>query len=123
IPATSQRNSGIEVAPSRPQHCHLTKRVPTCQSWGKAMTSITQESGYGMHRAIGWRDAVFIAAGGPALVLFSMGAISATIGAPAWLGWAISVLFGFIPSFIYAEIAGLPPSKSGGAGAPCPTAM
>ena len=80
IPATSQRNSGIEVAPLRSQHCHLTRRVPTCQSW-QAMTSIAQDSGYGMRRAIDWKHAFFIAAGVPALVLFSMGAISATIGA------------------------------------------
>ena len=67
-----------------------------------------------MRRAINWKHAFFVVAGVPALVLFSMGAISATIGAPAWLVWTISVLFGFIQSFIYAEIAGLHPSKSGG---------
>src|SRR5438876_8375975 len=68
----------------------------------------------GMLRDVDWKQVVFIAAGVPALVLFSMGAISATIGAPAWLVWTISVLFGFVQSFIYAEIAGLHPSKSGG---------
>src|SRR5215472_4109213 len=78
------------------------------------MTSIAQESGHGMRRAIDWKHAFFVAAGVPALVLFSMGAISATIGAPAWLVWTISVVFGFVQSFIYAEIAGLHPSKSGG---------
>src|SRR5262245_25755185 len=78
------------------------------------MTSIAQESSHGMRRAIDWKHAFFVAAGVPALVLFSMGAISATIGAPAWLVWTISVLFGFVQSFIYAEIAGLHPSKSGG---------
>ena len=57
---------------------------------------------------------MFIAAGVPALVLFSMGGISATIGAAAWLVWTISVLFGFAQSFTYAEIAGLHPSKTGG---------
>ena len=57
------------------------------------MTSITQDSVHGMRRAIDWKDAFFVAAGVPALVLFSMGAISATIGAPAWLVWTISVLF------------------------------
>ena len=78
------------------------------------MTSIAQDSIHGMRRAIDWKDAFFVAAGVPALVLFSMGAISATVGAPAWLVWTISVLFGFVQSFIYAEIAGLHPSKSGG---------
>jgi len=50
----------------------------------------------------------------PALVLFSMGGISATVGAPAWLVWTISVLLGFAQAFTYAEIAGLHPSKTGG---------
>src|SRR5215467_7315796 len=67
-----------------------------------------------MLRDVDWKQVVFIAAGVPALVLFSMGGISATVGAPAWLVWTISVLFGFVQSFIYAEIAGLHPSKSGG---------
>jgi hypothetical protein len=60
---------------------------------------------------------VIIVTGVPAPVLFSMGGISATIGAPAWLVWTISVLFGFAQSFTYAEIAGLHPSKTGSLGA------
>ena len=67
-----------------------------------------------MLRDVDWKQVVFIAAGVPALVLFSMGGISATVGAPAWLVWTISVLFGFAQSFTYAEIAGLHPSKTGG---------
>lgn len=67
-----------------------------------------------MRRDINWKDAFFISAGVPALVLFSMGGISATVGAPAWLVWTISVLFGFFQAFTYAEIAGLHPKKSGG---------
>ena len=78
------------------------------------MSTVAREVGHVMRRAIDWKHAFFVAAGVPALVLFSMGAISATIGAPAWLVWTISVLFGFVQSFIYAEIAGLHPSKSGG---------
>lgn len=65
-------------------------------------------------RDIDWKQAFFVAAGVPALVLFSMGGISATVGAPAWLVWVISVGFGFINAFTYAEIAGLHPSKTGG---------
>jgi len=67
-----------------------------------------------MIRNVDWKQVVFIAAGVPALVLFSMGGISATVGSPAWLVWTISVLFGFVQSFTYAEIAGLHPSKTGG---------
>ena len=67
-----------------------------------------------MVRDVDWKHVVFVAADVPALVLFSMGGISATVGAPAWLVWTISVLFGFAQAFTYAEIAGLHPSKTGG---------
>lgn len=72
-------------------------------------------SGHTLHRAIRWPQAFWLASGVPALVLFSIGGIAATIGKPSWAIWIISVTFGFIQSFIYAEIAGLFPSKSGGA--------
>ncbi len=78
------------------------------------MTTTTAGSDQHMMRDVDWKQVVFIAAGVPALVLFSMGGISATVGSPAWLVWTISVLFGFVQSFIYAEIAGLHPSKTGG---------
>ncbi len=78
------------------------------------MSTATSGSADRMLRDVDWKQVVFIAAGVPALVLFSMGGISATIGAPAWLVWTISVLFGFAQSFTYAEIAGLHPSKTGG---------
>jgi len=68
-----------------------------------------------LRRDIDWKGAFWVAIGVPALVLFSMGGISATVGAPAWLVWTLSVLFGFIQAFTYAEIAGLFPNKSGGA--------
>jgi amino acid transporter len=68
-----------------------------------------------LRRDIDWKGAFWVAIGVPALVLFSMGGISATVGAPAWLVWTISVTFGFIQAFTYAEIAGLFPNKSGGA--------
>ena len=51
----------------------------------------------------------------PALVLFSIGGIAGTVGTPAFAVWAVSMLFGFVQSFTYAEIAGLFPNKSGGA--------
>lgn len=65
--------------------------------------------------AIDWRGAFWVASGVPALVLFSIGAIAATVGKPAWIVWIVSILFGFIQAFTYAEIAGLFPHKSGGA--------
>ncbi|MDR2220073.1 MAG: APC family permease [Methylobacillus sp.] len=68
-----------------------------------------------LQRKIGWQGAFWVASGVPALVLFSMGGISATVGKPAWLVWVISICFGFIQAFTYAEIAGLFPHKAGGA--------
>jgi len=67
-----------------------------------------------LHRAIDWRGSFWIASGVAALVLFSMGAISATVGKPAWLVWIIAISFGFLQAFTYAEIAGLFPHKAGG---------
>jgi len=68
-----------------------------------------------LHRKISWVGAFWVASGVPALVLFSIGSIAATVGKPSWLIWVISIMFGFIQSFSYAEIAGLFPHKSGGA--------
>lgn len=68
-----------------------------------------------LQRKIGWQGAFWVASGVPALVLFSIGAIAATVGKPSWLVWMISIAFGFIQAFTYAEIAGLFPHKSGGA--------
>ncbi|HDZ79755.1 MAG TPA: APC family permease [Roseobacter sp.] len=68
-----------------------------------------------LHRTIGWKDAFWMASGVPALVLFSIGGIAATVGNPSWIIWMLSVSFGFLQAFVYAEIAGLFPSKSGGA--------
>jgi amino acid transporter len=67
-----------------------------------------------LRRDLDWKGAFFIAIGVPALVLFSMGGISATVGSTAWLVWTVSVIFGFLQAFTYAEIAGLFPNKSGG---------
>lgn len=66
-------------------------------------------------REITWKDAFWFASGVPALVLFSIGAIAATVGNVSWLVWTVSILMGFLQSFTYAEIAGMFPNKSGGA--------
>lgn len=68
-----------------------------------------------LHRKIDWTGAFWVASGVPALVLFSIGAIAATVGQPAYVIWAVSILMGFLQAFVYAEIAGLFPNKSGGA--------
>lgn len=80
-----------------------------------AREAATEVADTGLRRTITWKGAFWIASGVPALVLFSIGSISATIGTAAVLVWMVSVTFGFIQSFTYAEIAGLYPQKSGGA--------
>lgn len=69
----------------------------------------------GLKRGISWTGAFWIASGVPALVLFSIGSIAATVGMASWAVWTISICFGFVQAFSYAEIAGLFPHKSGGA--------
>lgn len=68
-----------------------------------------------LHRTIDWRGAFWVASGVPALVLFSIGGIAGTTGKLAFVIWTCSVILGLLQSFTYAEIAGLFPSKSGGA--------
>lgn len=69
----------------------------------------------GLQRSISWVGAFWVASGVPALVLFSIGSIAATVGVVSPLVWTISVLIGLMQSFVFAEIAGLFPRKSGGA--------
>ncbi|SAL49671.1 amino acid permease [Caballeronia choica] len=68
-----------------------------------------------LQRKISWTGAFWVASGVPALVLFSIGSIAATVGKLSWAVWIISIGLGFVQSFAYAEIAGLFPHKSGGA--------
>lgn len=72
-----------------------------------------QDAG-GLKREIGWSHAVWIATGAPALVLFSIGAIAATVGSPSWLCWIVSVCIGVIQMFTYAEVSSMFTHKSGG---------
>jgi amino acid transporter len=75
------------------------------------MTASAQQ----LHRTLGWRDAFWASSGVPAGVLLTMGGIATVIGQPSWVIWIVSILMGFVQSFVYAEIAGLYPHKSGGA--------
>lgn len=68
-----------------------------------------------LHREIDWRGAFWAISGVPAGVLLTVGGVAAIIGQPAWAVWIASVIMGFLQSFVYAEIAGLYPHKSGGA--------
>lgn len=77
--------------------------------------TVEAADGGGLQRTISWTGAFWVASGVPALVLFSVGSIAATIGTPSVLVWTLSVLFGLVQSFTYAEISGMFPQKSGGA--------
>jgi amino acid transporter len=82
-----------------------------------AVETVAGESGektLGLERGIDWTGAFWVASGVPPLVLFSIGAVAATVGKLSWIIWAVSIALGFIQSFTYAEIAGLFPNKSGG---------
>ncbi|MCO4860926.1 APC family permease [Cupriavidus sp. WGlv3] len=68
-----------------------------------------------MQRTLTWKDAFWVTSGVPAGVLFTIGGVSATIGNPAWVIWVLAILVGFAQCFVYAEISGLYPHKSGGA--------
>lgn len=68
-----------------------------------------------LHRTIDWKGAFWIASGIPAAFLFSIGGIAGTTGKLAFLVWVISITFGFLQSFTYAEMAGMFSNKSGGA--------
>ena len=68
-----------------------------------------------LRRQLDWKDAFWASSGVPAGVLLTMGGIATVIGQPSWVVWIVSILMGFIQAFVYAEIAGLYPHKSGGA--------
>ncbi|OCJ66443.1 amino acid permease [Agrobacterium tumefaciens] len=81
----------------------------------QSVSAVTTSEKQELVRSITWKDAFWVASGVPALVLFSIGGIAALVGTPSWLCWTLSVVFGFFQAFVYAEIAGLFPGKSGGA--------
>jgi amino acid transporter len=82
---------------------------------GAAPTAAASEvKSAGLERGIDWTGAFWVASGVPPLVLFSIGAVAATVGKPSWLVWMVSIALGFVQSMTYAEIAGLFPDKAGG---------
>ena len=77
-------------------------------------TAVVPKKAAGLERGIDWTGAFWVASGVPPLVLFSIGAVAATVGKLSWVIWTLSIAMGFIQSFTYAEIAGLFPDKAGG---------
>jgi amino acid transporter len=63
---------------------------------------------------LSWFDGFSIALGVPALLLFSVGSIVVTTGTLSPLIWIISVSVGLVQAFIFAQMAGTFPTKSGG---------
>jgi amino acid transporter len=68
-----------------------------------------------LHRELDWKGAFWASSGVPAGVLLTIGGVATVIGQPSWVVWIVSILMGFLQSFVYAEVAGLFPHKSGGA--------
>ena len=73
----------------------------------EAATVDTAVKTAGLERGIDWTGAFWVASGVPPLVLFSIGAVAATVGKLSWIIWTASIAMGFIQSFTYAEIAAL----------------
>jgi amino acid transporter len=69
---------------------------------------------FGLARTLNWFDGFSIALGVPALLLFSVGSIVVLTGTLSPLIWIVSVSMGLLQAFIFAEMAGLFPRKSGG---------
>ena len=47
----------------------------------------------GLERGIDWTGAIWVASGVPPLVLFSIGAVAATVGKLSWVIWAAAIGF------------------------------
>lgn len=71
--------------------------------------------GLNLHRTITWKHAFWLAAGAPALVLFTLGPVSSTAGPLSPVVWIVSACCALLQAFAYAEISGMFPNKSGGA--------
>jgi len=77
-------------------------------------TTVGAKRGTKLVRALGWPDAFWIATGVPALLVFSVGYIAVLAGPVSAVIWIVSVLIGLAMAFVYAEMAGMFPEKSGG---------
>lgn len=69
---------------------------------------------FGLSRSLSWFDGFSIALGVPALLLFSVGSIAVLTGTLSPLVWILSVTVGLVQAFVFAQMAGSFPRKSGG---------
>src|ERR1700758_200222 len=84
--------------------------LSSAQTNPTASGAAAEQASGGLTRGIDWTGAFWVASGVPPLVLFSIGAVAATVGKLSWVIWTASIAMGFIQSFTYAEIAGLFPN-------------
>jgi amino acid transporter len=69
---------------------------------------------FGLSRSLSWFDGFSIALGVPALLLFSVGSVAVLTGTLSPFIWIISVTVGLVQAFVFAQMAGTFPRKSGG---------
>jgi amino acid transporter len=69
---------------------------------------------FGLSRSLSWFDGFSIALGVPALLLFSVGSVAVLTGTLSPFIWILSVTVGLVQAFIFAQMAGTFPRKSGG---------
>src|ERR1019366_1863795 len=111
-----------EIFLKSPRNCAVCSRLCASRRFQRGRnvnataedTAIVPAKAARLERGIDWTGAFWVASGVPPLVLFSIGAVAATVGKLSWVIWTASIAMGFIQSFTYAEIAGLFPNKAGG---------
>jgi len=69
---------------------------------------------FGLSRSLSWFDGFSIALGVPALLLFSVGSVAVLTGTLSPFIWILSVTIGLVQAFVFAQMAGTFPRKSGG---------
>ena len=69
---------------------------------------------FGLARSLTWFDGFSIALGVPALLLFSVGSVVVLTGTLSPFVWVVSVTVGLVQAFVFAQMAGTFPRKSGG---------
>jgi hypothetical protein len=108
---------GIGRSKSPPEQAARSRCLALIRTGGSmvdaAGTALAESAGESqLHRVISWKDAFWVVSGVPALVLFSIGGVAATVGTGA--GVDLVGHLRFYPGLHLWEIAGLFPNKSGG---------
>lgn len=83
-------------------------------SGGERTRPMSAGEAFGLARTLTWWDGFNIGLGVPVLLIFSVGSVVVLTGTLSPLIWVISVCIGFLQAFVWAEMAGMFPHKSGG---------